>query len=110
MVGGNTKAVIEICTTRANAIGGRDKVWEKVCELNGFLDLSGGSAVYATYNAKIQESTHLFICDYVTLDERVSAENARMIIDGARYDITLIDNPMNLNRQLEIFLKFTGGQ
>ena len=62
------------------------------------------------YYAKIQESTHLFIADFVVLDERINAENARMVIDGKVYAITLIDNPMGMGKQLEIYLKYTGGQ
>ena len=50
------------------------------------------------------------MCDYVELDAKITAENARAIINGKTYDITLIDNPMELNQQLEIYLKYTGGQ
>lgn len=31
-----------------------------------------------------------------------------MIINEKNYDVTLIDNPMELNKQLEFSLKFTG--
>ena len=33
-----------------------------------------------------------------------------MVIGNAAYDIMLIDNPMGMNRQLEFYLKFTGGK
>jgi hypothetical protein len=35
-----------------------------------------------------------------------------MVINGKRYDVLLIDNPMELDTgsQLEFYLKFTGGQ
>lgn len=33
-----------------------------------------------------------------------------MLINGEIYDIQLIDNPMHLNYQLEIYLKYVGGQ
>ena len=63
-------------------------------------------------NAKIQESTHVFIADYVSLDSRITAETSRMVINGKRYEILLIDNPMEMGSgsQLEFYLKFTGGQ
>ena len=73
------------------------------------FDLSGGETRYTTFNAKIQESSHVFVADYVPLDKRIEAETARAIIAGKKYDITLIDNPMELNAQLEIHLKYTGG-
>ena len=49
----------------------------------------------------------MFICEYQNLD--ISEENSRMVIDGKAYEITYIDNPMNLNYHLEIYLKYIGG-
>ena len=40
----------------------------------------------------------------------ITSENARMVIDGMVYEILLIDNPMNMNEHLEIYLRFIGGQ
>jgi hypothetical protein len=40
----------------------------------------------------------------------VTSENARMVIEGLVYEILLIDNPMNMNRHLEIYLRYVGGQ
>lgn len=111
-IGGNITATIQISTATKNAIGESVKTWADVQTLKGWLDMVSGSTAYATYLAKIQQSTHLFICDYVTLDNRISAENARMKVNGKVYDITFIDNPMELGSgsQLEIYLNFTGGQ
>ena len=109
-IGGNINADIQIFGTSKNEIGEYVKSWETVQALKGWLDLSGGDSKYSTYNAKIQESTHVFISDYVTLDSRISAENSRVLINGKTYDVMLIDNPMELCEQLEIYLKFTGGQ
>jgi head-tail adaptor len=111
-IGGNTTATIQVSTTTKNTIGEQVKAWETVQTLRGWLDLSSGEARYRVYNAKVQESSHVFVCDYVDLDSRISAENARLIHNGAVYDITLIDNPMGLKSgsQLEIYLKYTGGQ
>lgn len=109
-IGGNTNAGIQIFKSYENEIGEAVKQWETVQTLTGWLDLSGGESKYSAYNAKIQESTHVFICDYVNLDSRISAEKSRVIINGRIYDIMLIDNPMELCEQLEIYLKFTGGQ
>lgn len=110
MIGGNIKAEIQISGTKDNAIGEAVKSWETVQTLTGWLDLSGGDSKYSAYNAKIQESTHVFISDYVCLDSRIKAEESRMFINGRIYDIMLIDNPMELCQQLEIYLRFTGGQ
>lgn len=111
-IGGNTDAVIQVSTTTKNAIGEQVKTWQDVQTLHGWLDLQSGDSRYRVYNAKIQESSHVFVCDYVQLDRRVKAENARLVNDGAVYDIMLIDNPMQMKTgsQLEIYLKYTGGQ
>lgn len=110
-IGGNIEAWIQVASVTENAIGEQVKNWQNVQRLKGWLDLSGGGTKYTSFNAKIQESTHVFIADYVPLDKRIEAETARMIINGKSYDITLIDNPMELQygSQLEILLKYTGG-
>lgn len=109
-IGGNTDAIIQISTTTKNAIGEQVKTWQDVQTLHGWLDLQSGDSRYRTYNAKIQESSNVFVCDYVQLDSRINAENARLVNDGDVYDIMLIDDPMKMHVQLEIFLKYTGGQ
>lgn len=119
MIGGNIKAVLQVSTSEKNEIGERVPVWHDVVELTGWLDYKGGETKYTTYNAKIDESTHLFICDYLPIPAtlevegktvKVKAENARMVANSQRYDVVLIDNPMGLNAQWEIYLKHTGGQ
>ena len=111
-IGGNLAATIQVPTITKNAIGEHVETWENVQTIKGWLDLSSGEASYANYNAKIQESTHIFIADYVALDSRITAETSRMVINGKRYEVLLIDNPMELGAgsQLEFYLKFTGGQ
>ena len=112
LIGGNIVAEIQISTTEKNKIGESVKSWTTVQTLTGWLDLQSGDSKYTNFNAKLQESTHIFVGDYVKLDSRIKAENSRMVINGKRYDILLIDNPMELEdgSQLEISLKYTGGQ
>ena len=110
MIHGNTRAALQISTTTKNAIGEQVKEWETVQTLFGWLDLQGGDSKYTTYNAKIQESTHIFLADYVALNSRIKAENSRMVIDDHVYDIMLLDDPMGMHLQWEIYLKYTGGQ
>lgn len=111
MIGGNTEAIIQIRTDgETNAIGQKVSLWQDTQTLRGFIDLSTGDSNHTTYNAKIQESTHVFISDYVNLDASIEAENSRMVVNGKRYDILLIDDPMELHKQLEIYLKYIGGQ
>lgn len=120
MIGGNTTVQLQMQAGHtANEIGSRVPAWHDVISLTGFLDLSGESTNRTTFNAKIQESTHIFICDYkpipATIDVegvpvRVTTANIRIAANGESYDVMLMDNPMGLNKQWEIYLKFTGGQ
>lgn len=111
-IGGNIKAIIQVYTSADNAIGENAQAWADAQTIKGWLDLQSGDSRNTTFNAKIQESTHIFIADYVALDSRITAESARLVINGKRYDILLIDNPMELGSgsQLEFYLRFTGGQ
>ena len=110
MIGGNIMAQIQTSTITTNEIREQVRNWQTVDTLTGWLDLSGGDSKYTTYNAKIQESTHVFVADYKPLSGSITAENCRLLIAGKKYDVTLIDNPMGLNKQWEIYLKYTGGQ
>lgn len=95
---------------KKNSIGETEKDWKGVKEITGWLDLSAGDSNYTNFNSKIQESTHVFLCDYVKIPDDVSAENSRLVAEGKTFDIMLIDDPMGMHRQLEIYLKYTGGQ
>lgn len=108
MIGGNIWADVQIRTTLKNEIGESVEYWQTVDKVWGWLDYQSGDSKYTNYDTKLQESTHVFVADYKPLDKRVKAENSRLIVDGAVYDVMLIDNPMNLNKQLEIYLKHTG--
>ena len=109
-IGGNTQAIIQVCTASQNEIGETVRTWADAQTLKGWLDLQSGNSRYSTYHAKIQESTHVFVAEYTPLNSKIKAENSRMVVNGERYDIMLIDNPMGMNAQLEIYLRFTGGQ
>ena len=110
MIGGNIVAQLQQLTTKKNHLGEQVKDWSRVMEIKGWLDLSSGDSKYTTYNAKMQESTHIFLADYVAIPEEVTAENSRLVADGKVFDIMLFDDPMGLHRHLEIYLKYTGGQ
>lgn len=121
-IGGNIQAIIQVkCAQGKNAIGAVVSDWLKVLDITGWLDLSTGDSKYTNFNAKVQESTHIFLCDYqpltgvVKVDEQettinVTSENARMVVNNLVYEILLIDNPMGMNEHYEIYLKFVGGQ
>lgn len=111
-IGGNTKGFIQIQSFETSEIGEQVLTWMDAQRLNGWLDLMSGDSKHTTYNAKMQESTHVFVADFVRLNDAITAENSRMVINGKRYEVLLIDNPMEMEHgsQLEIYLKYTGGQ
>lgn len=111
-IGGKTKLTFMTSTAIRNAIGESELTWTDAQTITGWLDLASGDSRYSTYYAKVQESTHIFIADYVPIGASITAENARAVINGKVYDIMLIDNPMEMQggSQLEIYLKYTGAQ
>ena len=105
MIGGNITAVLQTKTTTKNAFGEKVETWNDVQLLKGFLDFTGGDGSYkSNFKGSVEETTHIFICDYVKLD--VKPTQCRMVIDNKIYDVLMIDNPMNLNQHLEFMLKY----
>ena len=115
-IGGNITGTVQVSTAVKNAIGEGEKQWSDVFRHAGWLDLQSGDSKYSTNKAKIEESTNVFICDYhsgiyaLTIpDSKTKAvRDVRMIIKGMVYDVLLIDNPMEMNEQLEIYLRKVG--
>ena len=106
MIGGNIEAVIQQKNeVTSNAIGEKIHSWSDIHRLWGWLDLSGGDSKYS-YNAKLQESTHIFITDYISIDRKTA--DKRLVVNGGIYDILYIDDPMEMHQHLEITLKYVG--
>lgn len=111
MIGGNITAVLQKCIYSFNEIGEPIEDYAESISLFGFLDLSSGDSHYTNFNAKVQESTHIFICDYDYKDLKgYSADNSRLIVNDEVYDVTLIDDPMGMHQHLEIYLRYKGAQ
>ena len=108
-IGGNiTGYVLKKTSSGKNEIGEATVIWEEAFSHRGWLDLQTGSSNYTNFNAKIEESTHVFLCDYHSGIDSLQDQDTRMIINGKMYDVLLIDNPMEMNEQLEIYLRRVG--
>lgn len=107
MIGGNTTAILQQKSgSETNSIGEKVQAWSDVHTFQqGWLDFASGENKY-TYDAKLQETTHIFITDYAPIDRK--AQNKRLVVNGAVYDVLLIDDPMELHQHLEIMLKYVG--
>lgn len=105
-IGGNTDLILKVKSQTENEIGEKVTTWIDYKTIKGFLDFMSESTGRTNYNSKIVESTHVFVCDYVSIDK----EETELIAfhNNKQYEITYIDNPMNLNYHLEIFLKYIG--
>lgn len=109
-IGGNITGRIQTQTTTKNRIYEDVKEWQDAFSVKGWLGLQGGDKKYSTYNAKIEESTHCFLCDFHSGIYALASQDTRMIIKGFIYDVLLIDNPDEMDEQLEIFLRRVGAE
>lgn len=107
-IGGNITGRFQTCTTEKNKIGESVKVWKDAVSHIGWLDLQSGDSKYSNFNAKVEESTHIFICAYNPALYALSGRDTRAIFKGMVYDVLLIDNPMEMNEHLEIYLRKVG--
>ena len=60
------------------------------------------------------DTTHVFLCDHdkwtqAVQDAGVTGENSRLLINGNPYNVLYIDNPMELNEHMELYLQYVGG-
>lgn len=86
-----------------DGMGGEDYEWANHDEISGVLDQLKGDEVLAS--EKLGElSSHIFIIFDIVDVKR----GDRFIINDEIYNVTNVDNPNNMDRQLEIKLKYTG--
>lgn len=110
MIGGNIDGVFQVKSVTKNKIGEDEEKWEAVQLICGWLDLMSGDSKYTSYYAKVQESTHIFVADYVDLNSCIASGNSRMVIGKGIYDVKYIDDPMEMHQQLEIYLTYIGDE
>ena len=108
MIGGNITGIIQTLATEKNAIGEAVKSWTDAFSSVGWLGLQSGDSKRTNFNAKLEESTHVFLCDYHGGIYALAGQDTRMIIKGIMYDVLLIDNPDEMDEQLEIYLRRVG--
>ena len=107
MIGGNVTALLQTKTSSKNAFGEKVDTWNDVQLLKGFLDFTGGDGSYkSNFKGSVEETTHIFICDYDKVASQVTPAQCRLVCNDKMYDVLMIDNPMGLNQHLEIMLKY----
>ena len=107
-IGGNITGTIQTKSTAKNAIGESVQTWADAFSIVGWLGMQSGEQKRSTFSAKIEESSHVFLCDFHSGIYALSDQDTRMIIKGVMYDVTHIDNPDEMDEQLEIYLRRVG--
>lgn len=110
-IGGNIFGMLQTKASGGkNAIGEAENVWTDTITLRGWLGLQNGENKRTTFNAKLEESSHVFVTDFRRDVYALADSDTRMIFKGNMYDVLLIDNPDEMNEHLEIYLRKVGGQ
>lgn len=108
-IGGKTIGIVQTKSeVWQNEIGEREQAWSDTFAIVGWLGLQSGDSKYNIHNAKVEESTHVFLCDFHSGVYALADQNTRMVIKGFVYDVLLIDNPDEMDEQLEIYLRRVG--
>lgn len=117
-IGGNIDLVLKRKNGfETNEIGEKIPSYIEYITLHGFLDMASSNTIHSTYNAKLEDSTHYFICDYVEFPEfkdekgitrKALANDLKAYCNGKEYEVLGIDNPMELNYHYEFYLEYKG--
>lgn len=95
--------IVQRYTQVDDGAGGKEYKWTDHIEIEGVLDQLSGDEVLAS--DKIGElSSHIFII-FEIVDVK---KEDRFIINDEIYQVKNVDNPNNMDRQLEIKLEYTG--
>jgi len=94
-------------TQVSDGIGGFKDVWEDNGWVDGYLDLASGTDKNAIQNAMTEQSSHILTTDgmpalKIDANMRIEDKNKRI------YTINYVDNVMDQDDHLEIYLDFGG--
>lgn len=108
-IGGGIRGTIQTKTIVKNAMHEGAETWtDAFKDVLGWLGMQNGDSKYSNFNAKIEESTHVFLCDFDAGIYALADQDTRMLFKGVVYDVLLIDNPDEMDEQLEIYLRRVG--
>lgn len=109
MIGGNTAARVMRDVAYKDKAGVPVKGEpEKAMDVTGWLDYTAGQVDHGSYKSQVQDSTHVFVSDYDPGYAALSERGLFLSIGGKRYDVLLIDDPMELHEHIETYLKYVG--
>ncbi|MCL1950442.1 MAG: head-tail adaptor protein [Turicibacter sp.] len=85
------------------ARGENEPIWTDIADIWGILDFQDEQTERISYKGKMEQSTHVFYCDYFPLEYPV--HELKFICRGKEYDILLIDDVQFWGVHYEIALK-----
>lgn len=106
-IGGNLDVTFQTKSITENELGEHISTWTDLITIKGWLDLSSGNSTYS-HNTKTVESTHVLLTDYDQTLRELEPQQCRCIIKNRVYEVNFIDDPMELQDHMEIFLKLVG--
>ena len=107
MIGGNLDATFQVKLVTENELGEHIDNWADFITIKGWLDLSSGTSTHS-HKTKTEESSHVLLTDYHKTVRGLYLNKCRCIINDRIYQVTFIDDPMEIHDHLEIFLKLVG--
>jgi SPP1 family predicted phage head-tail adaptor len=107
MIGGNLDATFQVKLVTENDLGEHINTWADFITVSGWLDLTSGNSTYS-HKTKTEESTHVLLTDYNKTVRGLFINKCRCVIEDRIYQVTFIDDPMEIHDHLEIFLKLVG--
>lgn len=108
-IGGGSRAQFVRSSRSKNARGvSVESGAEPVAESIGWLDYQSGQASHQEGGAKLEETTHVFLCDYSDDIASLDEEGLSLLCGGRRYEVLLIDDPMGMHDHIEVMLKYLG--
>lgn len=108
-IGGNVTASVVRSKMAVNTQGAAlEGIAEPLMEIVGWLDYQGGQKGHTAYQAPLEDTTHLFLSDYDAAFASQKEDGLSLVVNGRRYEVLLIDDPMGLHEHLETFLRYVG--
>lgn len=108
-VGGNVTASVMRTKKGKNAKGSAvPSAPEEIMKIDGWLDYQAGQPSHLAYQAKLQDTTHLWICDFDVGFADLKVQGLSLVVAGEPYEVLLIDDPMGIHDHLEAYLRYVG--
>jgi len=84
-----------------NELGQEIFEYKKVAEFIGYMDMLAGNESTDKL-AYLADSTHIILTKDMTVNAKIED---KIEVNGKSYEVTYVDNPVNIGHHLEIYVK-----